>query len=107
MFHPCLARRARLRAALFALLAPLVLLVAATAAHAQTPDASNTLPRGIFEPSGRNQTQTQPTALVTRDSVSGAWCIVGATETCVLPGTGGGGGGGGDATEATLQEVAG
>lgn len=76
------------------LVALAALLLAPMAALAQsTPE--NTLPRGIYGPNGRDQLQTAPAALITKDSVSGNWCIVGSTATCVLPGTGGGGGGGG------------
>lgn len=67
------------------------------AALAQTATPTTTLPRGIFEPSGRSQVQTQPVAIIGYDSVTSAPCIIGSAVTCLLPGTGGGGGGGGGA----------
>jgi hypothetical protein len=54
--------------------------------------AENTLPSGIYESSGRFQAAPAPSALITRDSISGNWCIVGSTATCLLPGSGGAGG---------------
>lgn len=69
----------------------LALLLAPALAVAQT--ATTTLPRGIYEPSGRSQVQTAPVAMVTKDSVSGDWCIIGTSATCLMPGSGGGGGG--------------
>lgn len=77
----------------------LALLLAPALAVAQT--ATTTLPRGIYEPSGRSQVQTAPVAMVTKDSVSGDWCIIGTSATCLMPGSGGGGGG-----SATLSPFA-
>jgi hypothetical protein len=58
--------------------------------EAQTP-----LPQ-VPGPSG-SKVSSQPVAIVTYDSVSGAPCIVGSAATCLLAGTGGGGGGVSDA----------
>ncbi len=47
--------------------------------------AQNTLPAGIYYPNGATQVQTLPIGIVTKDSVSGQWCIIGASATCSLP----------------------
>lgn len=75
-----------------AALAAVLLLALPPAALAQAT-TENTLPRGIYLPNGTQQQQTAPVGIVTKDSVSGNWCIVGSTATCILPTTGSGGGG--------------
>lgn len=70
------------------------------------PAPDNTLPRGIYEPSGRQQVMPTPSALVALDSVSGQPCLVGSTLTCLLPVSGGGGGGGSVLPFAPLNAAA-
>lgn len=75
----------------------LALLLAPVQAWAQAT-AATTLPRGIYEPSGRQQTPAQAVSIIGYDSVTDLPCIVGSVSTCQLAGAGGGGGG--DATAA-------
>lgn len=62
-------------------------LIALTAA---SPALAQQLPDQAYRPDGI-RVPTQGVAIITKDSISGNWCVAGSTSTCTLPGLPAGG----------------